>query len=199
MKILLLYAPRCGSTSILKYFEKSKVEYKCFNEPWYEWMVENHHKERYVYEELISKENIFVKSSYRTFPLPFEKALEDFDKVLILLRKDRKRQLESYIVTHKQRAFLDYSRRGYWVDSITEEEWSYFTKSYEEGINRLLDFSSKHRVPIYWYEDLYFDSFDPLFKELDLEYNQGYYEEFLSTSKKYRIEDVYNKKTASLI
>ena len=41
MKILLLYTPRCGSTSILKYFEKIKTEYECFNEPWFEWMVEN--------------------------------------------------------------------------------------------------------------------------------------------------------------
>jgi hypothetical protein len=199
VKILLLYAPRCGSTSILKYFEKSKPEYECFNEPWYEWMIQHHHKERYTYEELVSKENIFIKSSYRTFPVPFEKALEDFDKVVILLRKDRKKQLESYILTHKQAAFLNYSRRKYWVDSITEREWAYFKEIYEEAINKLLDFSSQHRIPVYWYEDLYFNSFDNFFKELDLKYDREYYEEFLDISKKYRIEDVFNKKITSLI
>lgn len=199
MKILLLYAPRCGSTSILKYFEKSKPEYECFNEPWYDWMVEHHHKREYTYEELANKENVFIKSSYRTFPVPFEKALEDFDKVIILLRKDKKKQLESYILTHKQGAFLDYSRKKYWIDSITEDEKLYFGNLYEEGIKKLLNFSSQYKVPVYWYEDLYFGSFNPFFKELNLSYNQAYYEEFLDISKKYRIEDVFNKNIPSLI
>lgn len=201
MKILLLYTPRCGSTSVLKYFEKSKPEYECFNEPWYEWMIEHYHKKKYTYEELVSKENVFIKSSYRTFPRPFEKALEDFDKVLILLRKDKEKQLESYILTHKQEAFLDYSKKRYWVDSITSDEWLYFRELYEESLKGLSDFSSQYKVPTYWYEDLYFNSFAPLFKELNLDYNQDYYREFLDISKKYRIEgeDIRNKKVTSLI
>ena len=85
------------------------------------------------------------------------------------------------------------------MDSITEEEWLYFKELYEEGTKKLSDFYSQHKVPVYWYEDLYFNSFDPFFKELDLSYNQAYYEEFLDTSKKYRIEDLYDKKVTSLI
>jgi hypothetical protein len=133
--------------------------------------------------------------------MPFKKALEDFDKVLILLRRDKEKQLESYILTHKQEAFLDYSKKRYWVDSITSDEWLYFRELYEESLKELSDFSSQYKVPTYWYEDLYFNSFDPLFKELNLDYNQDYYQEFLDISKKYRIEDgdIRDKRTTSLI
>ena len=87
MKILLLYTPRCGSTSILKYFEKIKTEYECFNEPWFEWMVKNVHKNKSEYLDLITKKNIFVKSAYKTLPVSLDVLLNDFDKIDIVLKK----------------------------------------------------------------------------------------------------------------
>jgi hypothetical protein len=169
MKILLFYTPRTGSTSILNYFEKLNPNYECFNEPWFEWMIENLHKNKIEYSELISKKNIFIKSTYKTIPISLDTLVNDFDKIIILLRKNQKEQVESSILAHKEYSFLNSSPRLYSTYNITD------------------------------YEDLYYNDFTPLFNELNIEHNEEYFNEYLNTSKKYRIGDIVTKKTNSLI
>ena len=199
MKILLLYTPRCGSTSILKYFEKIKTEYECFNEPWFEWMVENIHKNKNEYVDLITKQNIFVKSAYKTLPVSLDTLLTDFDKIVILLRKNQKEQVESSILVHKEESFLNNTPRNYNLYNITDDEFQTTYDRYSFLNETLFNFGTLNNLPIFYYEDLYYGDFQPLFDELELEYNNLYYKEFLDTTNKYRIGDIISKKTNTLI
>jgi hypothetical protein len=199
MKILLLYTPRSGSTSILKYFEKIKTEYECFNEPWFEWMVENVHKNENEYVDLITKQNIFVKSAYKTLPVSLNILLNDFDKIVILLRKNQKEQVESSIIVHKEESFLNIAPRNYNLYNITDDEFQTTYNRYSFLNETLNNFATLNNLPIFYYEDLYYGNFNSLFNELEIEYNQLYYKEFLDTTNKYRIGDVIVKKTNTLI
>ena len=199
MKILLLYTPRCGSTSILKYFEKIKTEYECFNEPWFEWMVENIHKNKNEYVDLITKQNIFVKSAYKTLPVSLDTLLTDFNKIVILLRKNQKEQVESSILVHKEESFLNNTPRNYNLYNITDDEFQTTYDRYSFLNETLFNFGTLNNLPIFYYEDLYYGDFQPLFDELELEYNNLYYKEFLDTTNKYRIGDIISKKTNTLI
>jgi hypothetical protein len=199
MKILLLYTPRSGSTSILKYFEKIKTEYECFNEPWFGWMVENVHKNENEYSDLITKENIFVKSAYKTLPVSLNILLNDFDKIVILLRKNQKEQVESSIIVHKEESFLNIVPRKYNLYNITDDEFQTTYDRYGFLNETLNNFATLNNLPIFYYEDLYYGNFNSLFNELEIEYNELYYKEFLDTTNKYRIGDIVTKKTNSLI
>ena len=199
MKILLLYTPRAGSTSILKYFEKIKTEYECFNEPWFDWMIENVHKNKNEYSDLITKENIFVKSAYKTLPVSLDTLLTDFDKIVILLRKNQKEQVESSILVHTEQSFLNNIPRNYNVYNITDDEFQTTYDRYSFLNETLFNFGTLNNLPIFYYEDLYYGDFNPLFNELEIEYNELYYKEFLDTTNKYRIGDIIAKKTNSLI
>ena len=126
MKILLLYTPRCGSTSILNYFCKvNNNNYKCYNEPWFEWMIQKEYNNiRINYDELITEQNIFVKCTYKTIPVSIDQAILDFDKVVFLLRRNIKDQVESSIIAHSDGSFLDRSKKIYNIFNLTDDDYS---------------------------------------------------------------------------
>ncbi len=194
MKILLLYTPRCGSTSILKYFSKIRSEYKCFNEPWFDWMINKvYNGEVLDYDKIILEDNIFIKSSYRTLPVEIYRIIKDFDKVIILLRKNMNEQIESSVLAHKEESFMNTSKRKYLVENITDSEYNYMKDRYVFLNYTLNELSIKYNIPKFYYEDLYYEDFTPLFKELNIKYNEEYFKEFLDISKRYRENDNIKK------
>ena len=199
MKILLLYTPRSGSTSILKYFQKLKPNYECFNEPWFEWMVKNVHKNEIQSLDLISKNNIFVKSAYKTLPVSLETIVKDFDKIIILLRKNHKEQVESSILTHKEQNFLNHKPRKYNIYNINNSEFEEASDRYMFLNETIGNFALKNNLPIFYYEDLYYCDFTQLFNELNIEYDMEQYDAYLNVSNKYRIGDVSNKTINTLL
>ena len=199
MKILLLYTPRSGSTSILNYFQKLKPNYECFNEPWFEWMVKNVHKNEIRYSDLISKDNIFVKSAYKTLPVSLETTVKDFDKIIILLRKNHKEQVESSVLTHKEQNFLNHKPRKYNTYNINDGELKEASDRYSFLNETISNFALTNNLPIFYYEDLYYDDFTPLFNELNIEYDMKQYDIYLNVHNKYRIGDVSNKTLKTLL
>ena len=187
MKIILVYTPRSGSTSILKYFSKLKSDYECFNEPWFSWMISNVYNGNTLnYNDVLRKDKVFIKTSPATCPVSLETLIKDFDKVIFLLRKDKKEQVESSILVHNESSFLNKTKRKYNLYQITQHERDEMSKRYD-GHNTLIETTAaKHNLPLYYYEDLYYGSFNRLFEELDLHYNEQYYNEFLNISNRYR-------------
>ena len=199
MKIFLLYTPRSGSTSILKYFQKNKPEYHCFNEPWFDWMISNIYKENISYEDILKNENVFVKSALKTLPINVSTIVRDFDKVIILLRKDKKSQSESSILAHKEESFLNYKKRKYNLYLIEDEERKWMEDRYDFLNTELLRLAELYNLSVYYYEDLYYNSFEKLFEEIELDFNEEYFKEFLDISKKYRESDIIQKVNKSII
>jgi len=199
MKIALIYTARSGSTSIFKYFQKLKPNYVCFNEPWFDWSKETRYNDLDTnYDELIKNENLFIKSTLSTLPHSLDKIIKDFDKVIFLLRKDFKSQLESVILVNKERTYLNHTKRNYNVYSITEKDIEYYTESLNKNTNQIIEASNKNNIPIFYHEDLYYGTFQPLFDELELDYNKEYFEEYLDISNKYRLGDIETKTKKSL-
>lgn len=200
MKIVLIYTARSGSTSILKYFSKLRPDYECFNEPWFPWMVSNVYNDNVLdYSELISKSKVFLKTTPVNCPVSFETLIKDFDKVIFLLRRDKKEQTESNILLHKESTFLDSTKKKYNTHQITQYEIDAVAKRYDD-LNTLIETTAvEHSVPLYYYEDLYYGSFSSLFEELGLHYNEQYYNEFLNISNRYRTGTVEVKTDNTLI
>ena len=200
MKIILIYTPRSGSTSILNYFSKIKPEYSCYNEPWFSWMQENLYKEVIDYQKVISQDNVFVKTTLKMLPVSLEQVTKDFDKVIFLLRRNKKEQVESAALVTIENAYLNYNKRQYWVESIEENEINRLNDRYDFLNQSLIKASQDFNKSLYYYEDLYNGDFTPLFNELGIEYNEEVFNEFLNLNKRYRIdEDLETKKNKTLL
>jgi len=200
MKIALIYTPRSGSTSILKYFQKTKPDFKCYNEPWFDWMQKNLYNEDISYQKIISIENVFIKSAYKTLPVSLEQIIKDFDKVVFLLRKNKKEQVESAALLGRENDFLNHSKRKYWVESIDEEEREIIDNRYDFLNETLTKCAIDNNKAIFYYEDLYYGSFDDFFKEMELPFNQEVFYEFLNKKNRYREnEEMESKKTKTII
>ena len=118
MKILLLYVPRSGSTSILRYFKSIKPEYYVVNQPWSELVAELTKSNMINYKDLIKDDNIFVKSDIGSFikeKIEWECVKSDFNKIIILDRKDKEKQIESLIHAKQNNSFLESNK--YWFNS----------------------------------------------------------------------------------
>ena len=195
MKILLLYTARSGSTSILNYFSKIKPEYECFCDPWYNW----HTSDKINYNDLICRDNIFVKSTYNFLPVTIEQAVADFDKVIILLRRDLKEQVESSILAFKENKYLDTTKRKYAVYTITEEELSDSVDIFTLLNKTLREISNVYGKPLFYYEDLFYEDFTPMLEELNIEKHPIYFDELLNNSNRYRIGVAEIKEINTLI
>jgi hypothetical protein len=197
---MLIYTPRSGSTSILKYFSKLKPNYSCYNEPWFSWMQENLYKEVIDYQQVVSKENVFVKSTLKLLPVPIEQIMDDFDKVIFLLRKNKKDQIESAALVTKENGYLNYNKRKYWVESIDPLEYKQINERYEFLNETIIKASQDFNKPIYFYEDLYHGDFTQLFNDLELWYDEDAFNEFLDIKNKYRmVDNLETKKHKTLI
>lgn len=189
MKIILIYTPRSGSTSILKYFSKLKPYYSCYNEPWFDWMQENLYNEVIDYQQVISNENVFVKSALKTLPVPLEQIIKDFDKVIFLLRRNKQEQVESAALVTMEGGYLNYKKRKYWVDSIDKNDLNRLNDRYDILNDTIHKASQDFNKTLYYYEDLYHGDFTPLFNELEIHHDVDVFNEFLHIEKKYRLED----------
>lgn len=197
MKIALIYIARTGSTSLLNYFAKLKPNYVCYNEPWFPWAKKNIHTENTEYNELIKNDNLFIKSTLTHLPCSLETLISDFDTVIFLIRKDLKSQIESHILVNKEMSYLNTTKRKYNIHNITESEIEHYSEITNNHIQKIKTTSNTYNVPLFYYEDLYYGDFQPIFDELGIVYNKEYYDEYLNISNKYRIGnmDIKNHKT----
>jgi hypothetical protein len=203
MKILLLYVPRSGSTSILRYFEKLKPEYKIINQPWSPLVSELEYRIKISYSEIISHNDVLVKSTIPLFlskGIPPETIQNDFDKIFILIRRNKEEQIHSYINATKNKSFLDYTPTNYWIGEYIEDADTKKIKLEIESSEEIANFiKNKLNVPLFYYEDLYYNNFDELFEYLNIEKNDVYFNEFLNINKKYKIKSLQPKNNKTLL
>jgi hypothetical protein len=203
MKILMLYYPRSGSTSILRYFEKLKPEYKIINQPWSPLVSELEYRIKISYSEIISHNDVLVKSTIPLFlskGIPPETIQNDFDKIFILIRRNKEEQIHSYINATKNKSFLDYTPTNYWIGEYIEDADTKKIKLEIESSEEIANFiKNKLNVPLFYYEDLYYNNFDELFEYLNIEKNDVYFNEFLNINKKYKIKSLQPKNNKTLL
>lgn len=200
MRILMLYTPRCGSTSILKYYEKIYPTHTIINQPWSPLVSELESKNTIKYSQIVSYENVFVKSAIGLFfykQISYDDVRRDFDKIVVLSRRNHKEQTESLAHAAKYNSFLESSK--YLIDNNLEFLLKEMDEVLLEEKSRIYELKENLNAEVFYYEDLYYGSFDNLFDYLELKYVEEHYREFLDIKNKYRLNDLSIKKNKSLL
>jgi hypothetical protein len=194
MKILILYTPRSGTNSISEYFLKQNPDYEYFNQPF------SGYKElgikKIPYEECIKYENVLVKSDIENFSslkINKKKIINDFDKVLLLSRKNKREQVISCLIADLNKNYLDKTKRKYYLDGIDEEEIEHFITIFKYFDSMLYEFEDM-RFRFFYYEDLFYGDFSELFNYLNLNHIDEDFKNILDKRNKYNI-GYHNSKT----
>jgi hypothetical protein len=203
MKILILYTPRSGTNSISEYFIKQNPNYKYFNQPFTPYRTAGITQSSY--NECIEYDNVLVKTDINNFKLlkiSKEKIIKDFDKVLLISRKNKREQAISYMVAKNNKNFLDKTKRKYNLDGINKE----IIENCQNACKRFENMLYEFKDPIFrffYYEDLFYGNFNELFEYLNIKYIENDFENILNKNNKYNIgytfsgnsiEDILNEK-----
>lgn len=200
MRILILYTERSGTNSIASYFMKQNPNWEYYNQPWSSYFVEGEIIP-IKYDKCIEKENVLIKSEISmaiALKIPIEKMVSDFDKVILITRKDKTEQAISSVIASDSNSYLNKEKKRYFIDGIPTDKLNSRISGLKDNDTELMKF---HKVgaPIFYYEDLYYGSFTDLFKELGLKYIEEDYNEILNTDKRYKAGELVSKKNKTLI
>jgi hypothetical protein len=198
MKILVLYTARSGTNNICDYFLRQNPNYKFFNQPFTLYQEDGIIK--VPYKECIKYDNVLVKSEISYFydlHVSKEQVLLEFDKVLLLSRKNKREQAISYIIASTAKNFLDKNKRGYYVEGIDKDILDEIKELQAKQHDKLLSFVD-NSFRFFYYEDLYYGDFSELFKYLDIKFIQTDFDDILSISNRYRHKDLPSKAVKTL-
>ncbi len=168
MKICLLSNPRSGSKSLMALLQSVfwDSNYYSISEPFnYE-----HHKLMTVsthdfYTRILKYDRVIIKTLTYQKPKIYEN-IEDwykelfniFDKVIILDRKDKKKQAESFAFW-KSKGYSEFGRwhipRVYDLSNISENEFIETQNFLITQSNILQNLSQLYNKPLYFYEDIF--------------------------------------------
>ena len=187
MKVLILGQPRTGTSSLL--YKISEQGFSRISEPYNRVL----HKNKYPwplrwdsYKTDIVVKHLVFSDKHRGQQLPSSRYTKDnkfsislfakqFDKIILLDRKEYKTHLESYINLHyKIKNSLSSIHIKYKYEDIPSEYINNFLKSNQQldlidGKEILRELSIILNTPITWYEELYGDD-----RKKSLEIIQGW-------------------------
>jgi hypothetical protein len=195
MKILILGTPRSGSTSLVRLIDSH------INLPNYKMVIEPFNKSLYfngkhTIESLLEYENILVKNlfligndeyaenSFIDVYEYFNWCYSYFDKIIILDRKDKIAQSESFVINEtmwRERGIDWHTKKIYDLDKIDNSYLKTMIDRYIESSKILNDISYTNNFPIFYYEDIFLNNnievvknlFQYLKMDLDMEmYNK---------------------------
>lgn len=198
MKILVLYTARSGTNHICDYFLRQNPNYKYFNQPF-----TSYHEDgivRVSYKECIKHDNVLIKSAISNFEklnISKEQVLLEFDKVLLISRRNKKEQAISYIIAGNAKNFLNKSKRSYYVEGIDDDTLSTIEEFKVKQHSKLLNYMD-NSFRFFYYEDLYYGDFSALFEYLDIKFVQQDFDDILNIKNKYRHNDLLSKTVKTL-
>jgi hypothetical protein len=199
MKILILYTPRSGTNSIAEYFLKQNSNCKYFNQPFTTY--KEFGIEKITYEECIKYDNVLVKSDINNFSLlkiNKQKIANDFHKVLLISRKNKREQAISFIIAENNKNFLDKTKRQYYLDGIGEEMIEHSENALKSFESMLYEFTDP-RFRFFYYEDLFYGDFSELFDYLNINYIDEDFKNILNKNNKYNIGYPSSKKSKTIL
>jgi hypothetical protein len=206
MKILILGTPRSGSTSLVRLIDShmNLFNYRMFIEP-FNQLLDN---EIDSIEPLLEYDNILVKNLFllgndeypkESFNSVFEYlnwCYFYFDKIIILDRRDKIAQSESFTVNEtsmRERGIGWHTPKIYDLDSIDKLYLETMIDRYTKSSEILHTISSKQNFPMFYYEDIFLEKsrkhIEDLFSYLDMKMDESNYVEWiLSPYRRVRID-----------
>jgi hypothetical protein len=207
MKILLLGTPRSGSTSLVRLIDShiDLPNYKMVIEPFNKSLYSN---EKHTIESLLEYKNILVKNlfligndeyaenSFIDVYEYFNWCYSYFDKIIILDRKDKIAQSESFVINEtlmREKGIGWHTPKIYELDSIDKSYLETMIDRYTKSSEILHTISSKQKFPMFYYEDIFLEKsrkhIEELFSYLGIELNEDNYKEYiLSPYRRVRID-----------
>jgi len=176
MKILILGTPRSGSTSLVKFINShiSLPNYKMIIEPFNPasptYINEIKNNDTITY--LTKFDNVLVKSLFLIgvdeYPIKsfndifeyFEWCYSYFDKIIIIDRKDKLEQSESFVINEtmsRERNVSWHSPKLYDLDLIDKSYLNIMIDRYTESSKILSKISKSQNIPVFYYEDIFLD------------------------------------------
>ena len=198
MKILILYTARSGTISIASYFLKQNPTYEYFNQPFAKYREDGIRHS--TYSKCINFDNVLVKSEISNFEeinVSKEQILLDFDKVLLISRRNKKDQAISYIIANTAENFLDTRKRGYYIEMVDDKVLNSVEEYKTEQHNKLIKLMDSS-FRFFYYEDLYYGDFSKLFEYLEIKFIQSDFNDILDVKNKYRHRDLVSKTAKTL-
>jgi hypothetical protein len=219
MKILLLGTPRSGSTSLVKFIDShiKLSNYQMCIEPFNRNLYPNkeYDEDRDTILYVTKYNNVLVKNlfllGHEEYPI---KSFNDiyeylnwcysyFDKIIILDRKDKLAQSESFAINEtsmRERGIGWHTPKIYDVDKIEPSYIKTMIDRYTKSSEILHNISSNQKFPMFYYEDIFLEKsrkhIEQLFSYLDMEMDESNYIEWiLSPDRRVRI----NKNKQNLI
>ncbi len=197
----MLYSPRSGTNSICDYFLKQNINYTYFNQPWSPYQEKDGTLKKAKYAECLQYDNVLIKSEITAFEklkISYNTMLSDFDKIVLISRKNKKEQATSYIVAENNKNFLSKSKRKYFIESITESEIE-MAMTYLDKCDVIFNKLNLIGCKQFYYEDLYYDNFDELFQFLDIKFIEEDFQNILNIKNKYFSGEWESKKQTTII
>ena len=213
MRILILATPRSGSTSLVKLVNSHIrfLDYRMFIEPF------NSQLNGYTsnIDSIINIENLLIKNLFLVgndeYPIDsfanvyeyFEWCCGFFDKIILLDRRDKTAQSESFAVNEtlmREKGIDWHTPKIYDIQKIEPSYIKTMISRYIESSNVLHRISDEHKFPLFYYEDIFLEKnkkhIEDIFSYLNIELDELNYAEYvLSPYRKVRI----NKNKQSLI
>jgi hypothetical protein len=180
MKILLLGTPRSGSTSLVRLINSH------INLPNYKMVIEPFNNSLYfdgnnTIETLLQYENILVKNlflvgndeyaenSFIDVYEYFNWCYSYFDKIIIVDRKDKIAQSESFVINEtmwRERGIGWHTKKIYDLDKIDKSYLETMIDRYTQSGKILNDIAYTNNFPIFYYEDIFLNHNMKIVKKL---------------------------------
>ena len=212
MKILILGTPRSGSTSLVKFIDShiKLSNYQMFIEPFNVNLYPNkeYDADRDTILYFTKYNNVLVKSlfliGHEEYPIKSFNGVYEyldwcysyFDKIIILDRKDKLAQSESFAVNEtsmREGGVGWHTPKIYDVEKIEPSYIKTMIDRYTKSSEILHTISSKQKFPMFYYEDIFLEKsrkhIEKLFSYLGMELNEDNYKEYiLSPYRRVRID-----------
>lgn len=198
MKICLLANPRTGSTSLYGLIKSHlSLDYHSVSEPFNPNYMKYNLDDHNHLIDIESLDNVFFKHICCQYPEKYENRetwykwlFNNFDKVVLLDRKDRVAQSESFVFQETKNRASWHIRSYYDLTNIDKSKIDRRIEILEQDGQFLLENTNK--FPLFYYEDLFVDKniekINELFQYLNLSPIQKHINTFIySETKKVRI------------
>jgi hypothetical protein len=213
MRILILATPRSGSTSLVKLVNSHITisDYKMLIEPF------NSELDGYLtnIDSIIDTKNLLIKNlflvendeyptdSFNNVYEYFEWCYKFFDKIILLDRKDKVAQSESFAINEtlmRERGIDWHTPKIYDTEKIESSYIETMISRYTKSSDILHKMSNEHNFPLFYYEDIFLEhnksNIKNLFNHLNIQLDDTHYKEYvLSPNRRVRI----NKNKQNLI
>lgn len=206
MKVCIYSTPRSGSTSLFNYLKLliNVNGLKAYFEPF-----SMHGNKNRKYSSIVKFDNLLIKNIVYQLPTDIKdinqfdsKLVNDFDKIIILLRKDIKAQAESYAYRGSKHFMQQCPVKYGWgswqtksiykfdddeIDIIKQNE-----KELIENTNHLINFATENNLFIIYLEDILAKNeiYYNMLKYIGYSHIDTVYDGILSKEHKLRIEPI---------